>query len=51
MLAVNPSWAAVGSRKSTVDNVDKQTIYKLLYNNSKAFLEKEKTHIDTFRKA
>ena len=51
MLKVNPSWTNIGTRKSTIDVVDKQTIFGLLYQNSKTFLKKEKYHIDGFRKA
>ena len=51
MIKVNPSWTNIGIRKSTIDVVDKQTIFGMLYQNSKTFLHKEREHIDGFRKA
>lgn len=53
LLKVNPSWIALGKRKSTFDfeNLGKKSIYEILKHNSKAFLRKEKQHIDGFKYA
>lgn len=44
---------ALGKRKSTVDieNLPKRSIQEILKQNSKAFLRKERQHIDGFKKA
>ena len=51
LLKVNPSWREIGTRKSTVDVVDKHSIAQMLKKNSQSFLQKEQQHIKTFRAA